>query len=130
MSKNSNNFNLVDETDEAAADVAASDFVEKKGPDKSRYIIKLSHPYKYDDEEITELDMSGIENLTGRDMKKAQAIMTRHGNIATVLETNVEYLQLMAAAATHLEVEFIEELNTKDTTKVKNWVSNYFLGVG
>jgi hypothetical protein len=73
--------------------------------------------------------MSGIEELTGRDIKKAQAIMTRHGNIATVLETNVEFLQLMAAAACGKEVEFIEELNAKDTTRVKNWVSGYFLSI-
>jgi hypothetical protein len=95
----------------------------------SKYIIKLSRAYQDDDETVTELDMSGIEELTGRDIKKAQAIMTRHGNIATVLETNVEFLQLMAAAACGKEVEFIEELNAKDTTRVKNWVSGYFLSI-
>jgi hypothetical protein len=35
----------------------------------------------------------------------------------------------MAAAACGKEVEFIEELNAKDTTRVKNWVSGYFLSI-
>jgi hypothetical protein len=120
------NIKLVDNSPEA---VGKSPTASSSDKADSKYIIKLSHPYKYDDEEISELDMSGIEDLTGRDIKKAQSIMTRHGNIATVLETNVEFLQLMAAAACGKEVEFIEELNAKDTTRVKNWVSGYFLSI-
>ena len=126
----SKNISLMDTTEEVVEQSTASDSVKDVEVDKSSFIIKLSHPYKYDDGEVSELDMSGIEDLTGRDIKKAQSIMTRHGNVTTVLETNVEFLQLMAAAAAHIEVEFIEGLNVKDTTRVKNWVSGYFLGMG
>jgi hypothetical protein len=120
------NIKLVDNSPEA---VGKSPTASSSDKVDSKCIIRLSHPYKYDDEEISELDMSGIENLTGRDIKKAQAIMTRHGNVTTFLESNVEFLQLMAAAACGKEVEFIEELNAKDTTRVKNWVSGYFLSI-
>lgn len=104
------NINLVDNSPEA---VGKSPTASSSDKADSRYIIKLSHPYKYDDEEISELDMSGIENLTGRDIKKAQAIMTRHGNVTTFLESNVEFLQLMAAAACGKEWNLSKNLTQK-----------------
>lgn len=89
-------------------------------------VIKLSKTYEFEGARISEVDLSGIENLTAEDVFKAQQAMTMQNHIAVQLESDPVYCKLIAAYASQLPSEFFNKLSLKDFTKVKNKVSAYF----
>lgn len=90
------------------------------------YIVKLSKKYHFEDDDIDTVDLSGLETLTAEQAITAQKILTRSGNVTTLLETNVEFCLIIASYASGLPVEFFKKLNLKDMTMVKNRVSGFF----
>jgi hypothetical protein len=92
------------------------------------YIITLSKPYKFEDKEYTEIDLSGLENLSTGDLMKAEQAWTRKGNAAMKLETNMAYTMEIAALATQKPIEFFERLPKKDGIAVKVLVQQDFFG--
>lgn len=89
-------------------------------------VVKLSKTYEFEEARINEVDLSGIDNLTAKDMFKAQQAMTMQNHIAVQLESDPVYCKLIAAFASQLPSEFFDELSLKDFTKIKNKVSAYF----
>ncbi len=95
--------------------------------DSSGYMtVKLSKPYKLDGKEITEIDLSAVENLTGADMLAINRMMKRRGNIDASPEFTMEFAFFAAMQATGMPLEFFYGLSMKDSMKVKTRV-NYFL---
>lgn len=88
--------------------------------------IALSKTYHFEDEEINCLDLSGMEDITADQMITAQKMVARGGNVTTILETNIEYLLILASMASGKPIEFFKKLNAKDTVKVKNRVTGFF----
>ena len=91
-------------------------------------IVKLSKSYKFEDETISEIDMSGLENLTANDMIKANKVLNNSGNVSVLPETNLEYTLIIAASATGRPVEFFKGLQPRDAIRVKNKVTSFFFG--
>jgi hypothetical protein len=90
------------------------------------YIIKLSKPYKFEDKEYTEIDLSGIENLSTGDLVRAERTWTAEGNAASVLQTNLAYTLHVAALATEKPIEFFYKLPQKDGLAIKNFLFQRF----
>ena len=88
--------------------------------------IKLSKTYKFEGKEIEEIDMSGLEDLTGGDMLAINRMMKRRGNTDASPEVTLEFAMYAAMQATNLPLEFFNGLNMKDSMKVKARVK-YFL---
>nr|WP_325300169.1 phage tail assembly protein [uncultured Dysosmobacter sp.] len=91
-------------------------------------IVKFSKSYKFEDETISEIDMSGLENLTANDMIKANKVLNNSGNVSVLPETNLEYTLIIAASATGRPVEFFKGLQPRDAIRVKNKVTSFFFG--
>ncbi len=92
-------------------------------------VIKFGRPYLFDRREYTEIDLSGMENLTGDDMVAINRHMARSlSGSAAVPEVSVEYACYFASRATQLPVEFFTGLPAREVLKVKNRVVGFLFG--
>ena len=103
---------------ETAAEVsAASD---------PKYIVKLSAPYSFEGEPaITEIDLSGLEALSGADLVAATEEMTARQHVALVPDTDPMYLFLLAARAIDKPLAFVLQLPVKAAMSVRSVVSSF-----
>lgn len=89
-------------------------------------VVKLSKPYKFEGEEITEIDLNKLEELSGADMIAINRMMKKRGNTDASPEMTMEFAFFAAFQATGIPLEFFYSLSMKDSMKVKTRV-NYFL---
>ena len=106
----------------AAADNAAA----KK--EKNEHLVKLSKEYNFEGETISEIDLSGMENLTAESMIKAEKVLTSNGMVSVMPEMNIFYSLVIASEATGKPIEFFKKLKPVDASKVKNRVTAFFFG--
>ena len=110
----------------AVENTAVSDAEEKE---EVSMVIKFKKPYVFEKKEYTELDLSGMEDMTGADMIAVNKIMSRHSvGIDVMPEVSVEYAFYFAARATKLPLEFFTNLPPKESMKVKNRVMGFLFG--
>lgn len=116
--------NLKELETEAAVAVSEPDDTEE-----SSMIVKFKKPFCFEGKEYTELDLSGMEDLTGADMIAVNKIIQRtSAGIDVMPEVSVEYAFHFAARAAKLPVEFFTSLPPKETIKVKNRVMGFLFG--
>ena len=89
-------------------------------------VLKLSKTYNFEGEEVSTVDLRGLDDVTAGQMIQAQKMITKSGNITGLLETNIEYLLILASFASGRPIEFFKQLNAKDVVKVKNRVTGFF----
>lgn len=87
--------------------------------------MKLSKVYDFEGAKVSEIDFSGLENLTANDMIKANKVLNTSGNVTVLPETNLEYTLVIAASATDYLIEFYKQLAPRDAIKVKNRVTSF-----
>lgn len=88
--------------------------------------VKLSRPYTYKDKTITELDLSGLEELNAQAMTSTQVYLTSERYVTLLPETDIFYALVLAAKGTGNDVEFFRSLNIQDAYLVKNAVAAFF----
>jgi hypothetical protein len=93
----------------------------------SDYLVTFNKPYKFEGKEYTELDLSGIENLTTRAMLQADKLYARNGNMPILNEMTSGYAVIIAHTLTNLPIEFFDDLPAKEGVAIRNVVSTYFL---
>ena len=89
-------------------------------------VLKLSKTYNFEGEEVSTVDLRGLDDVTAGQMIQAQKMITKSGNITGLLETNIEYLLILASFGSGRPIEFFKQLNAKDVVKVKNRVTGFF----
>ena len=94
---------------------------------KNEYIIKLEKPYTFEGTEYNEIDLSGLEKLTVKDLVEAEKQFTASGQAAAVAEMSIGYAAIVAVMVTKKPVEFFNGLPAKEGVKVKTMVSSFFL---
>ncbi len=105
------------------ADEAAED------EDEDSLILKLKKPYKFEGKEYTEIDLSGLEDLSAADMIAVNKYMDRTATgIQVMPEVSLEYACVLASKASKLPVEFFTGLPPKQAIKVKNRVMGFLFG--
>ncbi len=90
--------------------------------------LGLTKTYMFEEQQISVLDFSGLEDITADDMIRANNIMTNAGTVAVVPENNLHYALIIAASATGMPIEFFRQLKPRDAIKVKNMVTRFFYG--
>ncbi len=101
---------------------------ETQKQEENKYLIKFRKPFIFEDETYKEIDLSGLEDLSAKDMIQAQRTMERSGSINVLPEMSLEYACIFASKATKIPVEFFQALPPKEAIKVKNKVTNFFYG--
>lgn len=96
--------------------------------DENSLVIKFKKPYSFEGKDYDEIDLSGLENVTGNDMVQVNKILGKQGQLPVLQEMQLEYAQEMAARVTGMPVEFFKNFSMKDSIKLKNTVSNFMFG--
>lgn len=108
--------------------IAGSTEMEEVTAEENKYVIKFRKPFVFEDETYEEIDLSGMEDLSAKDMIQAQRIMEKSGSINVLPEMSLEYACIFAAKATKMPVEFFQALPPKEAVRVKNKITNFFYG--
>lgn len=101
---------------------------EQEVQDNGKYVV-LNRPIDFEGKHYEKLDFSGLDDLTGGDLKRIDRMYRRitRGTAAVTKELDLTYIQLVAAEATGLPVELFDELKAKDSTLVEVVVRNFLL---
>ena len=114
-------------TEVVSAD-AIAEAAQQQPEEESTYVIKFRKPYVFEDQTYESVDLSGLEDMSARDMIQAQRTMEKSGSINVLPEMSLEYACIFAARATKLPVEFFQGLPPKEAIRLKNKVTNFFYG--
>lgn len=105
--------------------------VDVEATEEESMVIKFKKPYIFEKKEYTELDLSGLDDMTGADMIAVNKIMKRlspGGGIDVMPEVSMEYACVFASKATKLPIEFFTGLPPREAMKVKNRVVGFLFG--
>ena len=91
-------------------------------------VVRLSTTYRFEDQDISEIDFSGLENLTAADMMKANKALASSGNFSVLPENDLQYTITLAVQVTDLPIEFYRQLKPRDAIKIKNKVTGFLFG--
>lgn len=94
--------------------------------DESSTPVKFSKVYRFEGKDYTEVDLSGMDDLSAEDMIAADRYLTRSGSFSVMPEMTLEYACFIAARAAKQPIEFFRGLPPKDALKVKNRVTSFF----
>lgn len=109
--------------------IAAGEGEDGEKVEEESLVIKMRKPYLFEKKEYTEIDLTGLEDLTAADMIALENQYDRKNpGINVMPEVKVGYAIMMAARAAKLPVEFFYELPPKEATKVKNRVMGFLFG--
>lgn len=89
--------------------------------------IILSKKYEFEGQTYEEIEFD-IEGLVGKDVSAAKRAWTRAGNYAPMLTSDTDFCVYLAAKASKLPIEFMENLPAKDYCVIGQEVSNFLLG--
>lgn len=108
--------------------IAGTKELQEQEAEENKYVIEFKKPFVWEDETYTKIDLSGVEDLSAKDMIQAQRVMEKSGSINVLPEMSLEYACIFAAKATKMPVEFFQALPPKEAIKVKNKITNFFYG--
>lgn len=93
-------------------------------------VLKFKKPYTFDGKQYTEVDLSGLEDATAKDLEAVGRILEKQGkgmNPAT-MEMTMGYAQLLANRVTGLPLEFFKNLPAKEAMAIKTTVVGFLYG--
>ena len=99
-----------------------------KTEEKSPYLVVFKKPFLFEGISYENVDLSGLEDLSAKDMIAANKIMERGGTVNVLPEMSLEYACIICARITGKPVEFFQSLPSKDALKIKNRVTNFLYG--
>lgn len=125
---------LNNETEESAALEAASDVTAQNEADKAKgknetfpYTVLLSKTYDLDGKKISEIDLSGLEDLTTADGEYIERVMAKLNHTPTNKFMDLTYTKHIAMKVTGLPIEFFNALKWKDQQRITSRIAVYFL---
>ncbi len=87
----------------------------------------MSKAYNLDGEEIREVDLSGLEDLTTADGEYIDRVMAKMGYHPKDKFRDLTYTKHIAMRVTNLPIEFFNSLRWKDQQAISSRISVYFL---
>lgn len=95
---------------------------------ENEYILRFGKPYRFEGEVYTEVDLSGIEDITAADMIAAQKVMSKGGTVEVLPEMSMQYACVIAARVAQKPIEFFTGLPARDAIRLKNIVTGFIFG--
>lgn len=91
-------------------------------------VLKFRKPYKFEGQEYTAVDLSGMEDMTAGDLCAVAKLANRELGVTPIPEVTLPYAMYMAARASHKPVEFFKGLPPVEAMKLKNLVTGFLYG--
>lgn len=114
------------EKKEALLQGAANPAAPSVDNEKPTLIIKLTESFLWDGEEVKEVDLSGLYDLTAEDMLRVDDQMRIRGFSGMNPEITRQYALLVAAKINHKPHEWLNRLKARDAVRIKNVVAGFF----
>lgn len=111
-----------DELLQEAAKTVASPVSEKK----PKLVIKLTESFLWDGEEVKEINLSGLYDMTAEDMFMVDEQMRIHGFSGMNPEITRRYALLTAARINRKPWEWLGRMKARDAVRIKNVVAGFF----
>ncbi len=117
---------------EATAAEETSDAQDDTEDQEIELVLKFKKPYVFDGKEYTEVDLSGLEDATAKDLEAVGRILEKQtkgkGVNPATMEMTMGYAQLLANRVTGLPVEFFKGLPAKEAMRLKTTVVGFLYG--
>ena len=96
---------------------------------EQKRVLKLRKPVDFEGRHYEEIDLSGLDGLTGRDVRELDRLFKMKGGRvgSSVKEFDSIYLQLVAAKATNLPLEFFDCISIRDATALEVEIRNFLI---
>ena len=101
---------------------------ENTAAEENALVMKLDKPFTFEGQTYTEVDLSGMEDMTTADLCAVGKIMAKQGMVTPMPEVTVDYAMYMAARASGKPVEFFKGLPPKEAIKLKGIVVGFLYG--
>lgn len=97
-----------------------------KNDEGSRLVLRLSDSFVFDGQEIKEIDMEGLVQLTAADMCAIDQLMIARGYSGTRMDTSRQYAMFVAARINNKPYEFCDKMKARDAIRLRDMVSAFF----
>ena len=93
-------------------------------------ILRFAKPYKFGGQEYTEVDLSGLEDVTAGVLESVGKIVSKKapGLNPALLEMSMQFCNYLAQRVAKLPLEFFTGLPAKEAIKLKAMVTNFLYG--
>ena len=93
-------------------------------------VLRFAKPYKFGGMEYTEVDLSGLEDVTAGTLESVGKIVAKKnpGMNPALQEMSLTFCTYLAQRVAKLPVEFFTGLPAKDAIKLKALVTNFLYG--
>lgn len=89
--------------------------------------LVLKTPVEYQGMQVTEIDLSGLRDMTGKDLNVVYDLYSNMGGSGIVMqETSLLFAQIIASRATGYPIELFNNMRAKDAVLLKNRVYRFF----
>ena len=96
--------------------------------DQENLVLRFQKPYSFEGETFTEVDLSGLEDLSAADLCKVGKMVKKIDGVDPIAEMSLPYAIFMAARVTGKPLEFFQQLPAREAVKLKNLVVGFLYG--
>lgn len=95
--------------------------------DKDWLVLELKNPIEYQGVTIERIDMTGLRNMTGKELNQLYDLyLAQGGGGIAMQESTLLFAQIAASMVCGYPLEAIMELKAKDSVYLKNRVYRFF----
>lgn len=98
--------------------------------EKPKVVVRLYDAFLWDGEEVSEVDLSGLYDMTAMDMFAVDEQMRIRGFSGMNPEITRQYALLTAAKINKKPWEWLNRIKARDAVRIKNVVAGFFYIVG
>lgn len=93
-------------------------------------VLRFGKPYVFDGREYTEVDLSGLEDVTAGTLENVGKIVSKKnpGMNPALMEMSMPFCNHLAQRVAGLPLEFFARLPAKEAIKLKAMVTNFLYG--
>ncbi len=104
--------------------------LEKSAEDKFDLKLKLGDPFMFDDIEVSEIDLSGLVELSASDMCAIDRQMSAMGYSYARPEVTGQYAVLVAARVNKKPWEYCNNMKARDYIRLRETIRAFFYARG
>ena len=124
--------NKLDTAERADMEALEAQAEAEDGEDKEPedLILRFAKPYKFGGQEYTEVDLSGLEDVTAGVLESVGKIVSKKnpGTNPALQEMSLTFCTYLAQRVAKLPLEFFEKLPAREAIKLKALVTNFLYG--
>lgn len=94
----------------------------------NEFVVVFRKPYSFEGKEYSEIDLSGIENMSGEQLCAAHRLFAKERGVALTPELDPCYAAIVGSLVTGKPIEFFYGLPAKELFQLKKVISGFFFG--